>query len=118
MSGDARLARLSEMADMVLQARSAELSRIAAAREALKAQLAALEAPHPAEGLSPSATALVSFDYETWASRRRADLNLQIAARQAEWLLHLDETRRAFGRAQVLQRLQAAERQKRRDQLS
>lgn len=114
MSRDARLGPLADMAGMVLDARSAELARIAAARDALKAQLAALNAPRAAEGLSAAAEAQVSFDYETWASRRRAELNLKIAAKHAEWLSHLDETRRAFGRVQVLDRLQEAERQQRR----
>lgn len=113
MSGDDRLQRLAAMAGMVLDARSAELTRIATARDALKVQLAALNAPRSAEGLSPSAAAQVSFDFETWASRRRADLNLRIAAKHAEWLAHLDETRRAFGRAQVLDKLQQAERARR-----
>ncbi|MCB6177941.1 hypothetical protein LHP98_07330 [Rhodobacter sp. Har01] len=113
MSGDEKLLRLSAMAGMVLDVRSAALSRLAAERDALKAQLAALNAPRATEGLAPAAAAQVRFDYETWASRRRAELNLKIAAKHAEWLSHLDETRQAFGRAQVLDRMLQATRNRR-----
>lgn len=105
MTDDDRVRRLAEMARMVLDARSAEMARIAAERDALKDQLAELNAPRRAEGLTPAAAAQALFSYEAWASRRRSDLNLQIAAKHAEWLSHLEETRQAFGRNQVLSQL-------------
>lgn len=105
MSEEQRLKRLAEMAGMVLDARSAEMARIASERDALKAQLAELNVSRSAEGLSPAAAAQALFSYEAWASRRRSELNLQIAAKQAEWLSHLEETRQAFGRNQVLSQL-------------
>lgn len=105
MSDEQRVKRLAEMAGMVLDARSAEMARIAAERDALKAQLAELNVSRSTEGLSPATAAQALFSYEAWASRRRSELNLQIAAKQAEWLSHLEETRRAFGRNQVLAQL-------------
>lgn len=115
MSQRERLGRLVEIAAMVRDARAARLARIAAERDTLKDQLKALDAPGGEEGLVPAAAAMVRFDYETWASRRRADLNLRIAAKHAEWLAQLDDSRRAFGRAQVLDRLHQAQKDRTRD---
>lgn len=100
---DERLARLRQMAEMVLETRSAELARATARRDALRGQLAALDRlPPPGADLAASQS---WFAFEQWASARRAEINLHLAAREAERLVQLQETRRAFGRSQVLGKL-------------
>ena len=100
---DERLARLRQMAEMVLEARSAQLARATARRDALREQLTALDRLPPAD--AELAASQSWFAFEQWASIRRAEINLNLAAREAERLGQLQETRRAFGRSQVLGRL-------------
>lgn len=103
MAKDERLGRLRQMAGMVLETRSAELARVTGACDALRIQLAALDRlPPPGADLTASHS---WFAFEQWASARRAEINLQLAAREAERLVRLEETRRAFGRSQVLSKL-------------
>lgn len=104
MKRDPRLDRLVEMAEMVLDARSAGLRKAAATRLALLGQLEALEAQSQAMG-DDLASARAAYAFEQWAAVRRAEINTRLAAAQAEWMAQQDETRRAFGRRQVLSRL-------------
>lgn len=100
----AALARLRQMADLVLQAESEGLRRKAEARAALHRQLQALDRALPSDATPGEMQNVLA--YEGWAAARRAEINLQLALRQAEWLESLTRTRRAFGRAQVVGRLQ------------
>ncbi len=104
MKHDPRMQRLKLMADLVLDARSAALREAATRRQVLLAQLEGLEAAArgPADDLS---AARAAYAFEQWAAVRRSEINLRLAAAQADWLSHLDETRRAFGRTQVMDRL-------------
>lgn len=99
------LVRLQTMADMVLDARSLTLRQANAQRDALANQLAALNAP-PIQGsmVWPSAE-IAAFGYEQWASKRRAELNLKLAAQTALCHEAADAARLALGRKQALDRL-------------
>lgn len=105
MKPDDRLRRLAEMARLVLEASSAEMRRAAAAREAVRAQIATLDAARPTEPPRDAAEAGVAFAYETWAGARKAVLNVELAQRQAEWLAQADRTRLALGRTRAIERL-------------
>jgi hypothetical protein len=107
---DERLDRLSDMARMVLDAGTAKLRRAAAARDRVQAEIDRLDAARPAEAPRDAAEAGVALAYETWAGRRKAVLNVELAARRAACLALSDEARRAFGRAQVIDRLVALRR--------
>ncbi|MBI1217211.1 MAG: hypothetical protein GC186_01580 [Rhodobacteraceae bacterium] len=105
---DARaLSGLSRLADLILDARLAELRQAAAARDASLAALAALRcAPTttPA-GLPPLVLARAALAYEGWADARRAEINPRLARQTAAWLEAQAAARIAFGRAEVLRQL-------------
>ncbi|MGA0539503.1 hypothetical protein [Neotabrizicola sp. VNH66] len=105
MSRDEKMIRLTRMADLLFEARSAELRRAAEARDAVRAQISALLRPVAEEDRQNPAMMRQAMIYESWASVRRSELNAQLARRQAEWLQGMEAARRAFGRNQVLARL-------------
>lgn len=102
---DPRLPRLAEMARLVQEAGTARLRQAVEAREAVRAQIAALDATRAKAAPQNAAEARVAFVYEGWASRRRATLNLDLARHEATCLSLLDEARLAFGRARVIERI-------------
>lgn len=105
MTRDPRLVRLAEMAEMVLDARSVALRSAAERRLALQAQLDDLTKSAEMPQATDLAAARAAYAFESWAAARRADINLKLAMAQADWLAHLDEAQRAFGRTQVLKRM-------------
>lgn len=114
MTRDPKLARMAAMADMVLDAKSSALRTAAERRLALLAQLEALQAASAADAQDLVA-ARAAYAFEQWAAVRRGEINLLLASAQADWLSHLDDTRRAFGRTQVLARMQERAASRRRD---
>ena len=104
MSNHERIARLGQMADMVFDTKAARLREAAAKRDSLRNKIDTLNRPVGAEVDDP-ALARFLFSYESWAAGRRAELNIQLASAQGEWLSQLDRTRRAFGQQQVLKRI-------------
>jgi hypothetical protein len=106
MSRDrAQLFRLLAMASMVLDAKSQTLREENAKREALVRQLEALEAKPAEQGTVWPTYERAAFGYEQWAARRRADINLQLAAQKALCLQAEAEARLAFGRKSALGRM-------------
>lgn len=97
-----RLAHLFQMAAMVLDAKSQRLRAENAAKEALHAQLAALEVRPIEQEASWYATEASAFGYEQWATRRRAEINMKLAAQRARCLEAEDEAKLAFGRKAIL----------------
>ncbi len=91
---------------MVLELRSASLARAAAERDATKVKIAALDRLPTAEAMSDMTEAQRFPVYEAWAAGRRALLNQQLARQQAIWCEELSAARQAFGRDQVLKKLQ------------
>ena len=100
-----RLNHLRDMAAMVLDARSQTLRKANDHRDALVRQLAALDAGPAEEGPIWPAPELARFGYDQWAARRRADLNLKIAAQTAVCLQVAADTKLAFGRKMALDRI-------------
>lgn len=102
---DPRLIRLAQIARLVEEAGMASLRRAVAARESVRAQIDALDATRAKSAPQNAAEARIAYAYETWASRRRAALNLDLARHEAECLSLLDAARQAFGRARVIDAL-------------
>ncbi len=100
---DPRLQRLTRMAAMVLDARSAEVQRTRAQRDALLEQRAALE--RPAAEPADLAQARAALAYEGWAAQRRAEIDARLALHDRRLKAQMAEARRAFGRRQVLDRM-------------
>lgn len=99
-----RLARLQALSQMVLDARIADVTRAARARDDSRAHLRALQVPDVA-GDDPVLSAQVAVRYQLWADGQRATINATLASQTAEWLEAQDRARTAFGRAQVLRKL-------------
>lgn len=106
MSRDrAQLSRLVAMASLVLDAKSQALRAENTKRDALLHQLQALEAK-PADSMGVwSSAERAAFGYEQWAARRRADINIQLAAQQVRCLQAEADARLAFGRKAALSRM-------------
>ncbi len=105
MTQDGGVTRLLPLADLVLDRELARLRALAQQRERSLMQLRALD-----QGTAPTAPGeiadtLVALRYLRWADAERAELNLQLAAHTAAWLVARDEARQAFGRQQALRQL-------------
>lgn len=101
------LARLAELAQLMLDHRLGQLRLTADALDQSRMQLAAINrAPEPAD-LDPVTAARVGLGYDRWADVRRAELNLVIARQSAVWHEARSDAQTAFGRVQALQGLVA-----------
>ena len=100
-----RQLRLRAMAGLVFDTRLQALRQANEARDALLRQIADLDARPAGEGVLWPAAEVARFSYEQWAAARRAEINQRLAAQTALCLQAADETRRAFGRVQVLEKL-------------
>lgn len=105
MSERHRLARLAELAGMIRDLRLADLERAGRARAESRARLAGLALAPCTPDLGAIAAARAEVRYQAWAEARRAEINLTLARQTAEWIEVQETARRAFGRAQALQRL-------------
>lgn len=110
-----RIARLALLGRLIFDTKLAELHKVAQAREATRAALAALDRPATTEaaageegGLSSVALGQAVIRYQAWADARRAELNPRLARQTADWLDRRAEAARAFGRAEALGRIAAA----------
>jgi hypothetical protein len=103
------LARLTALSDVILDQHLAKLQACAAERNASLQRLRDL-APAPAEGLDPITGAATLLRFEIWADARRSEINLVLARQTAAWMEAQAEAKTAFGRAQVLKRLQQVKR--------
>lgn len=102
------LTRLHQISQLLLETRLARLTIAAQARQQSEAQLASLEVPPVRQDELPEVAAqLASLNYQRWAETRRVEINLALARQTAEWIEARDAACLAFGRAQVLQTLQA-----------
>ena len=100
-----RLSRLKEMAGLVFDSRTQKLRRENEARDALLRQLADLDAVAMAEGLVWPAAERTHYDYEQWATVRRAEINQRLAVQMVRCMQAADEARTAFGRTQALDKV-------------
>lgn len=113
------LARLADLAQLMLDHRLGQLRASADRLEQSRMQLAALNQPPEPADLDPLMAAKVGLGYERWADVRRAELNLVLARQTAAWIEDRGEAQTAFGRVQALEgvsaRLAAQHRKKRND---
>jgi len=112
MSDPRDLGRLAVLAGLLRDRQLDDLRAARLRREATQARLGALAAG-PAEGLSPVAAAQTALLYQRWVDGKRAEINLQLARDTAAWLEAQAAARTAFGRAQVLDKLQEYQRKPR-----
>jgi hypothetical protein len=98
------LARLSNLAGLVRDIRLADLRRATDKTAQLRAQLARLDATRAqVEGAETLGSAPA---YLRWYRQARANLNTQLAAALAQEASSVVAARTAFGRAEVLEKLQ------------
>jgi len=103
MSQKQQLAKLGQLANLLLESRLAVLQTAARAKLESEAQLAGLMAPPPlAEQISEIASALAGLNYQRWADARRAELNMLLARQTVTWMEARDHAREAFGKKQAL----------------
>jgi hypothetical protein len=107
MSRSRDLARLADLAQLMLDHRLGQLRQTADQLEQSRMQLTAVNQAAAPANLDPLMSARVGLDYDRWADVRRAELNLVIARRTATWLEARGEAQTAFGRVQALQGLAA-----------
>lgn len=100
-----QLGQIRELSEMILNRRLEELHASAAAREKSLTALRDL-VPRPGEALCPVAGAQAALRYARWADARRAEINLTLARQTARWMEAQQDARAAFGRAEVLKKLQ------------
>lgn len=101
------MAKLADVAQLMLDHRLGHLRVATAELERSRMQIAALDrSDRPAE-LDPVIAERVALSYARWADQRRAELNLVIARQTASWLEARGEAQTAFGRVQALQGLAA-----------
>jgi hypothetical protein len=93
------------MAGLVFDERTQRLRRENEARDALLRQLADLNAGPAAEGLVWPAAERAMFDYEQWATARRAEINQRLAMQVVRCHQTAEEARLAFGRTQALEKV-------------
>ena len=111
MSADReKLDQLRKMAAMVLDARTQTLRRANEARDALQRQLDDLDAGEMPQDLPWPAPEMARFGYEQWAAKRRAEINLRLAAQKAVCLQAAEEARLAFGRNMAVDAMAKARR--------
>ncbi len=105
----AEIAGLERLARLILDARLAELRQAAAAREASRAALEALNRPASAPGdeVPPLIQAQTELRYQAWADKRRAEINLRLERQTATWMERREAAAQAFGRAEALSRIAA-----------
>lgn len=107
MSRLADLHRLQDISGLIRDARLETLHRAALARNQTLARLEALKTPPADEGLHPVAADLARVAYEGWADARRRELTRMLARQTAEMAEAEAAAREAFGRSEVLGKLEA-----------
>jgi hypothetical protein len=99
------LAKLAEVAQLMLDHRLGQLRSRAAELERSRMQRDALSRTAQPSDLEPVTAEKVALTYDRWADQRRAELNLVIARQTASWLEARSDAQTAFGRVQALQGL-------------
>ncbi len=97
-------ARLAQVADLLRDRKLAELRSAAQQLAATQVLRDSLDRP-AARDLPEVAAALAALSYDVWAERRRQELDRLLAAQTARLHRQQAEAARAFGRAEVLDRL-------------
>jgi hypothetical protein len=100
------LSRLSEVAQLLLDAQLGQLRQVAVQLDRSRKQLEAINCAAKPADLPVVAAEMVGLAYDRWADVRRSELNLVIARQTAEWIETRVEAGTALGRLQALQGLE------------
>lgn len=98
-------ARLAVLSSLILDQHLAKLQACAVERNASLQRLRDL-APKPAHQLNEIALATTLLRYEGWADARRSEINQTLARQTAAWLEARTRAETAFGRSEVLRKIQ------------
>ena len=97
--------RLQEITDLVRDHRLGQMRSAAAKRAQSLQQIEALDRPDDGTDQASIVGNLVALRYQTWADRRRAELNVVLARQTVDWIDAVDSARKAFGQTQALRAL-------------
>lgn len=97
--------RLTAVSNLILDQHLARLQACAAERNASLQRLRDL-APKPAHQLDEIPLATTLLRYESWADARRSEINQTLARQTAAWLEARMRAETAFGRSEVLRKIQ------------
>jgi len=100
-----RIDRLQQIAGLILDTRLAEVQAADRARQESLSHLQALRVSQPV--VADVVAAQVGLRYEQWADMRRGQINMALARQTVTWMEAQDRARSAFGRAEVLRKLNA-----------
>jgi hypothetical protein len=101
-----KLQRLKQIGALLRDTRLMELERAARARQTSLDRLAELERPATSTDLPPVVAGEVAMRYALWADQRRTEINLVLARQTVAWVEARQEAALAFGRDQVLGKLE------------
>jgi len=101
------IARLSQITQLILDLKLADLRKAAAKRQHSLDLLESLNSAPPATDLSFVAAHQADLRYQHWADARRAEINLLLARQTADMHLARDAAGQAFGKDQALQSVKA-----------
>jgi len=104
MSRREMISKLVKIGDMLLDKRMHELRASAAERDHNLVLLKNLT-PEPIEEPQTISGALAALSYNQWADARRAEINLVLATKTAQWLQAKADAERALGRSEVLKKI-------------
>ena len=103
MSQKQQLAKLQQIAGMMLDSRLAALQTAARAKAESEAQLVGLgNAISVPADISAVAAERAALNYQRWADARRTELNLVLARQTVAWMEARDSARVAFGKTEAL----------------
>ncbi|MBL9051736.1 MAG: hypothetical protein JNK19_16610 [Tabrizicola sp.] len=100
-----QLARMSDLAQLILDHRLAALRQASGQLEQSRMQLQAINSAGADSDLPPVEAERVGLAYQRWADIRRAELNLVIARQTAACIDARGEAAHALGRLQALRGL-------------
>ncbi len=106
MTTQKNLKNLSQIAQLILDVKLAEVRAAAMARQDSLNLLAGLNAASAVD-LGVVVAAKSEMLYQQWADRRRAEINIVLARQTADWMDKQQTARRSFGQAEVLRKLSA-----------
>ena len=101
------LARLSQITQLILDLKLADLRKAAAKRQHSLDLLAGLNHAPVVTDVSLLAAHQVDLRYRQWADARRAEINLLLARQTADTHLARDAAGHAFGKDQALRSIKA-----------
>ena len=102
-----QLGALKSLADMILDQRLITLRAAQSACAETRSKLAGLDGQGAVDDCALVIAAAADLRYQTWADLRRKDLNMQLARQTVVALEASDAARLAFGKQNVLAKLQA-----------